>query len=87
MDDLIEIILEIIIKVAVKGSNSKRVPKPIRYILFAIIMALCLSVMAFFIYLMVTMDSSLIVKLIFLGVAVTIDIFLFRLIKEIIVRN
>ncbi len=87
MGELLEMVIEIVLEVAVEGAKSKRIPKAIRYIFVAIIIAFCLGVMAFLIYLMATMDNGLIVKLIFLGVVVTIGIFIFRLIKEMIERK
>ena len=48
MDELLEMIIEVIVGVAVEGAKSKRVPKAIRYFFLAIIIVFCLGVMAFF---------------------------------------
>lgn len=87
MDILIEFIVEIVMEVAIEGAKSKKVPKVIRLILFGIIFLFALSLMALFIYLGVAIDSNIIIKLIFLAVALIAFIFLISFIKELIEKR
>ncbi|WP_130808286.1 hypothetical protein [Senegalia massiliensis] len=84
MNLLMEFIFEVILEGAIEGVKSKKVPKLVRIILFAIILSPFFSIIVLMIYLSLIIDSGPMIKVIFLAVALIIGIFLINLIKEMI---
>ena len=58
MEFLIELILDLLFEGALDASQSRRVPRPIRYILIAFIVLLCVAVIGLFFFLGIIIMSE-----------------------------
>ena len=87
MDFLIELIVELLFEGAVEGSKSKRLPKGLRYFLFAIISMIFLftSILLFYIGIVIPVPGG--IKLLLLALGIFCIRYLFVLAKKVVQRK